>query len=309
MITFKKVSECTFAETVQIWNEGFAGYYVNLTMNTSSFLNKLSVEGLSPELSFVAYIDGEPAGFLLNGVRMIDGKKVAWNGGTGVAERFRGQGVGKALMEHALEIYRQEQVEIATLEAFVQNDRAIGLYKKVGYEIVDILAVYAHEGQCEVDPFRWLVKGEYLSERSQPQAVKSLPFYQSMGPWQTTADTARGESLIVYSPEGDAVGYALYHRILDETGTPVRVTLQQLGWDPFYTNVSDLIRFILAEVFHFELPIQRGTHVFPRTYQKVLRMLEGAGFACKSELVQMMKVMNSEGIGEEMVDAESISGI
>lgn len=310
MITVKKVSECSFAESVQFWNEGFAGYYVDLTMTLSQFLNKLQTEGLSPEQSFVAYIDGEPAGFLLNGLRIIDGKKVAWNGGTGVAERFRGQGVGKVLMQHALELYREEQVDIATLEAFVQNERAIGLYKKMGYEIVDTLELYGHEGECEVDPFRWQVKGEYSVERSVPQAVKTLPFYQSMSPWQTQADSLRGgESLIVYNEEGDAIGYALYTRVLNEAGVPARIVLMQLGWDPLYDDVKDLTRFLLAEVFQFELPLQRATHLLPETYQKVISMLEGAGFQMKSQLVHMMKVIREEGTREELLDAESIRGL
>jgi hypothetical protein len=38
-------------------------------------------------------------------------------------------------------------------------------------------------------------------------------------------------------------------------------------------------------------------------------MLEGAGFALKSELVQMVRLMRTDGIGEELFDAESISGI
>ena len=43
----------------------------------------LSWEGLSPRLSVVAFKNNEPVGIVKNGIREIDGKKVAWNCGTG----------------------------------------------------------------------------------------------------------------------------------------------------------------------------------------------------------------------------------
>ncbi len=51
------------------------------------------MEGLSAELSIIAFQDEQPVGIALSGLRTIDGKKVAWNGGTGVAVPLRSQGV------------------------------------------------------------------------------------------------------------------------------------------------------------------------------------------------------------------------
>lgn len=48
-------------------------------------------KGIPLENSLAIYVDGEPAGFVMNGVRDVDGKKLAWNGGTGIAPVFRGQ--------------------------------------------------------------------------------------------------------------------------------------------------------------------------------------------------------------------------
>ncbi|MFC9707709.1 GNAT family N-acetyltransferase [Paenibacillus sp. NPDC056933] len=67
---------------------------------------------------------------------------MAWNGGTGIAPAFRGQGIGRVLMLRSLELCREHGVEIAILEALAQNENAIKLYQYVGYEITDRLMFY-----------------------------------------------------------------------------------------------------------------------------------------------------------------------
>src|SRR5690606_28819443 len=124
---------------VEAWNKGFEGYYFDATTTVDQFTNRMVLEGLSPSLSILAFDCDKPVGLILNGVRMIDGKKVAWNGGTGVAKDYRRNGVGKQLMDATLAIYEEEGVQIATLEAIKQNEKAIKLYENKGYKIVDEL--------------------------------------------------------------------------------------------------------------------------------------------------------------------------
>jgi hypothetical protein len=77
----RRLSACSFDEAVKIWNEGFKGYFVDMTMSVDGYLSRLHGEGLSPEFSLLAFCEGGLAGFLLNGIRMSAGRKVAWNGG------------------------------------------------------------------------------------------------------------------------------------------------------------------------------------------------------------------------------------
>src|SRR6185503_17480629 len=124
-VEIRRLNTCTFDQAVQIWNEGFKGYFVDMTVSLDAYLRRFVGDGLSTEYSFIAFCDGKPAGFLLNGIRSNAGKRVAWNGGTGVSPEFRGQGIGKLLVEAALELYAEQGVEIATLEALINNEAAI----------------------------------------------------------------------------------------------------------------------------------------------------------------------------------------
>ncbi len=141
----KKLSQCTLDEALKAWNDGFEGYFVPIQLNAEAFLNRLVGEGLSPNHSIVAFDENRPVGIVLNGFRIVNGKKISWNGGTGVATDYRGKGVSRALMEETLAIYKQENVDIATLEVIKENERAIKLYEKYGYEISDHLLFISGE--------------------------------------------------------------------------------------------------------------------------------------------------------------------
>ena len=84
MVEIKKMAECKVDESVQAWNTGFEGYFFDMTTTPEAFEKRGRTEGLSDELSVVAFEEGVPVGLVRNGVRQWQGKKVAWNGGTGV---------------------------------------------------------------------------------------------------------------------------------------------------------------------------------------------------------------------------------
>jgi GNAT superfamily N-acetyltransferase len=196
---------------VKIWNEGFQGYFVDMTTSLDGYLTRLQRDGLSPELSLLSFCDGRPSGFLLNGIRMSAGRKVAWNGGTGVSPEFRGRGVGKALMRATLDLYGGHGVEVAMLECIRENQPAISLYQQFGYEIVDGLIFLRHTGKLDERAFSHTDSQRYSAEQVAPYAVGALEFYQELAPWQThwqSVSRNDGEALIVSDGKGEAVGYA-----------------------------------------------------------------------------------------------------
>ncbi|TGV13074.1 GNAT family N-acetyltransferase, partial [Mesorhizobium sp. M00.F.Ca.ET.186.01.1.1] len=146
MITIKRMSDCTFAEVTKAWNRGFEGYFVSIVMTEEMLVQRLGNEGYVMGLSVVAFDGEEPIGLVASGLRTIGGKKVAWNGGTGVATEYRRQGVGRQLIDATLELYKEAGVQVATLEAMSQNSKAIALYEQKGYEVVDRLLFWQRIG-------------------------------------------------------------------------------------------------------------------------------------------------------------------
>lgn len=65
--------------------------------------------------------------------------------GVAVYDRFQGAGIGNQLMDHARETARAESLDSLSLIVFAQNEGAVSLYRRLGYEIVDRRAVVPHD--------------------------------------------------------------------------------------------------------------------------------------------------------------------
>ncbi|WP_161974863.1 GNAT family N-acetyltransferase [Bacillus timonensis] len=290
MITIKRLSECTLEDAVVAWNKGFEGYYFNMTTTVDLFTRRMILEGLSPALSVVAYEGERPVGLILNGIRSINGKKVSWNGGTGVDPEYRGKGVGKKLMEATLAIYETEGVEVATLEAVKANEKAIALYEKVGYHIVDELLHLQHTGELSSDAFL-AENTQFTFTKGIPIDASQVPFYKAMVPWQTQWNNARdGESLLAMDENETVVGYAIYKRLFNEVGELQSIILMQCEAEPLHDKKEDIVRELLRMVFgQTDLKIAR-TAANLSVSNKILRdLLEKEGFTVKAEQVFMIK--------------------
>src|SRR6266540_4254665 len=102
---------------------------------------------LDAERDWIRQFDGTSSVFF---VAEVDGKivgqadahpgrapKETHVGTVGIAIRdgYRDLGLGRALMERLLEWMRDRQFKKACLEVFATNERAIALYKKLGFEV------------------------------------------------------------------------------------------------------------------------------------------------------------------------------
>lgn len=286
-ITIKRASACSLGELTDLWNEGFSDYFVPMKFTVEMFTNRFALDDLKPSLSVVAFIDDRPVGIILNGIRMVQGKKVAWNGGTCVSPEYRRYGVGKALMDASLAIYREEGVELATLEAFKDNARAIALYEQKGYKVIGHLEHY--ELRDAVNPISYDSHSSYTFKTGIPYDASKLDFYNNDLPWQSNWFNLRagGESLIIYDKD-QAVGYLIFRRNYDEHGKVRDIVLFQCEIDPQRQDEEEIVRFGLSQLFAAENPIPRCASFNTLSSQAVLKgILTSSGFTLRIEQVYM----------------------
>ncbi|MEU3979116.1 GNAT family N-acetyltransferase [Streptomyces sp. NPDC026672] len=84
-------------------------------------------------------------GYVLVGTR--PDRKRSWVLGLGVDERMRGRGMGRRLMEAALDLMRAEGVVEAALTVDPENASARALYQAFGFEQIDDRRDYFGPGQ------------------------------------------------------------------------------------------------------------------------------------------------------------------
>ncbi|MCP1123429.1 GNAT family N-acetyltransferase [Bacillus sp. 3103sda1] len=293
MYEIKSLGTLSFEEATNLWNAGFEGYFIEIKMTMDAFLARMTLEELSPSFSLVAFYNGQPVGIILNGIRMMHGKKIAWNGGTGVVSQFRYRGVGGELVRASLELYKKEGVDIATLEAISKNDAAIHLYKKMGYEVVDQLLMLQHTGILEEDAFQLLQSNTYHVKRGTAQDIHTIQISnEEIKPWQTEWMSVRkdGELLTVYDDTNEELAYFLYKKVLDQTGKQQATVLYQCYVDTKRLDQEDIVRFGLSEIFSpLQDQIKRMTMNLPSSNEVIVRILKEAGFIVGNEQVFMVQ--------------------
>lgn len=271
----KKLTDCTLREMVVAWNRGFNGYAVDLEMDEVMFVNRLVTEELSPHHSIVAFVEEEPVGIIMNGFRKRGGQSIAWNGGTAVAPEYRGSGIVHQLMQETMTIYEQERVEVATLEAIKSNKKAIKLYEKYGYAVVDELVFLVGRRQ-DVEPMEY--------ESCRPEQLLSLPNYQERVVWQCQPASIKHGEAYIFKENERVIGYSLFRKVWDEEEKLIRINVYQLK----LTDVSEphnLLR-MLAAFSKEDLPIMMVN--FVKDHMETRYLLEH-GFTVTAEQVWMEK--------------------
>ncbi|WML26990.1 GNAT family N-acetyltransferase [Neobacillus sp. OS1-33] len=282
-IALKKLTECTIQDTVTAWNRGFEGYFVPLEMTAELFFNRMVNEGLSLKHSLVAFDGEEPVAIVLNGFRIVDGKKIAWNGGTGIAAEYRGRGVSTRLMEEAIKVYSEAGVIVATLEAIKENDKAIRLYEKFGYEITDSLVYLGGTLDLSNTPL--------TSESIRPEQFPTFSFYKENVPWQCQWQSVRsGEAQIYFNSNQNPIGYSLYKRTWDQNGYLEKIFLYQL--ELFDRVNEETIKAIFTSISGEQQKTVNFMTINAPLSNPVIPLLLDLGFEKKTEQVQMVKKLN-----------------
>ena len=289
MINLRRMSECSFETALDAWNRGFQGYAVDLTQSLDQLLTRITYDELSLERSLIAFDGDQIVGFLMNAFRESDGRRLAWNGGTGVVPEWRGRGVGRLLMDATLKLYQTERVDVALLEALSNNHPAIELYKKCGYEIQEELTLLRSESEM----VNFAPAGNYSVKHVDLTAVGQLEFYRYRAPWQCQWKSllrSHGEACVVYDDRSSPVAYALYKRQFDNQGKVSRIALYQCEVIPEREDAADIAAHALQEVFGTARgKVLRSTHDFRKSNQTVVDLLINAGFTTFIEQVHMMK--------------------
>lgn len=291
-IEIKRLSDCPLKDGVEAYNRGFEGYFYDQKKDIDSFSKRFGLDELSPEYSVVAYYEGRPAGIVLSGIKNVNGKLVAWNGGTGVAKELRGKGAGKKLMNAVMDIYRENKVEIATLEAISRNEGAIELYKRLGYDVKKRLKFLQFNEAFTAQVFD-TPNSKYQIEHVSPQELTGIPFYQHQASWQNQ-NLHDASAIILRDEHHQIAGYSLYKKMYKD-GEIASIGLLQLEAAENRSHSANIIKTLLKHSFFpLDHAFQRTTVNTPDDKTQLLEVLQECGFKEWEEQVWMVKDLGAE---------------
>ncbi len=239
----RTLDRVSFEDGLRAWNDGFEGYAYAGRMTLAEWLEHLAHDEIAPEVSVIAFDGARPVGCVLSGMRETGGRKVAYNGGTGVAAEYRGKGVGGQLIEASLERYRAAGADVATLEVVTTNEPALRLYRRAGFEVADRLSV--QECPHAVAPAH--EDAQYRIVEFDPPTLAGLPFYRQDVPWQCQwQSVAGGRAVYLLSERGETLAYALVRRRHTALGEAMGVGLYQAAVAPGAQEAQDLLRHLVS---------------------------------------------------------------
>lgn len=272
-ITYELMSSVSFEKAHVLFNRGFEGYLMPMNLPFDTFVGRFGNDGLSPALSVVAFDGADPIGFVLQGMREVDGQRISWNGGTGIIPEYRGRKLGVSLMEEAEKLLKERNVSIATLEALSENKAAISLYEKCGYKVEDDLLFLRASG----------ILDSQLPDLASYEIIR-IPAAQTIGsnlfpmivPWQTDASNTPklgGEAVLITNNEEVQAACLIRKKCVFGNDTE-NITLFQVQEN----GNREALNILLAYALEYDQPINRTTYNFLKGSGHIVSSLQACGF-------------------------------
>lgn len=154
-IRLRKYHRSDRREVLAITEDSFGGFCLEANMEqhfgliAGSSWQERKRDGIDLDLrrhaahTFVAEVDGEVAGYVCT--RIYSSVLTGHIANLAVARRFQGIGVGRALMQAALEHFRQEGMHYARVETLEQNFKGQRLYPAFGFKEIGRQVFYFRE--------------------------------------------------------------------------------------------------------------------------------------------------------------------
>lgn len=141
----KSITNLDTDSLTQTFNIAFENYFVPFKLTPQLLHQRIHNSGIDLSHSIGAFENKKLVGFMLIAIDDWGDKKTAYNGGTGVIPKFRGQRLVKQMYDYAIPEFKKLGVEQLILEVICENEKAIKAYESVGMKIDRRLCCYSGE--------------------------------------------------------------------------------------------------------------------------------------------------------------------
>lgn len=152
----------TISELVKVFNQSFADYILPFQLTEEDFKTKLISENIALNNSVGAVVDDDIVGFILIGTDRMNDKFVAYNAGTGVIPKYRGNNLTAKMLNFLSHFLINKNIHRQQLEVLTENKFALKVYQKNGFQI-----------QRKLSCYKGIVNENQLSESI---TIKEIPF-------------------------------------------------------------------------------------------------------------------------------------
>lgn len=201
-----------FDQLYDAFMEAFSDYVIPFALTELQFRNHILLNGVDLERTIGVVVDEKLVGFTLNGFGSWRGVETVYDAGTGVIPAFRRRGFSEAMFERMLPEFKDNGTRQCLLEVISNNDGAVKLYEKLGFEQTRELALL----QCD-KPFNGVLEtpeGIEFSDIDEPEWEHLSTFWEGDPSWQNSIEALRRTNklkrFLGAFAEGRCVGYLVF---------------------------------------------------------------------------------------------------
>ncbi|MEO0894947.1 MAG: N-acetyltransferase [Bacteroidota bacterium] len=167
---------------VNTLTKAFKGYFVEMPNDVAYWDHRFKASRVNYDLSTGVFDQDRLVAFIVNAVDNVNGEMTAHNTGTGVIPHYRGQKWVDKMYDFILPIFQEKGIQTCSLEVIDQNERAIRVYKRIGFEIRKRIVCY--KGRIQTH--------SHMKPYLEPFPLEKLPALAgdpSMYSWDNTLTT------------------------------------------------------------------------------------------------------------------------
>ncbi|WP_425538095.1 GNAT family N-acetyltransferase [Microaceticoccus formicicus] len=192
--------------------DAFSDYQIKMKMPLEKFNQMLIRRGYVSEISVGAFRDDKLIGFILNGIRIFEGKLTVYDLGTGVLKEYRRQGIINNLFSYTKKLIKNIKAEQYLLEVIKTNDSALELYKNNNFKIRRELECFKmNKTDIKLD-----IKYE-TKHLDNLDFKKVIDFWDFIPSWQNSIDSINSTAISflnsVVEIDNKIVGYGIIDKL------------------------------------------------------------------------------------------------
>lgn len=146
------------------FNRAFSDYLFPFRLTEQEMAAKIETENIVLENSVGAFADGQLVGLILIGIDDTNEETFAYNAGTGVIPECRGQHLTEKMYGFLFAHLAKKQIFSHRLEVVALNQRAIPVYRKIGFETLRTFACF--KGKVSESSYTHEIRTIDLPERA-----------------------------------------------------------------------------------------------------------------------------------------------
>lgn len=193
--------------------EAFSDYQVDMQMSETQFRQRVVRDRVELESSVGAFADERMIGFYMNGRGIWEGKQTAYDAGTGVVPDYRRRGVARELFDFMVPRLKERGITQYLLEVLTSNERAVALYRKIGFAEVRRLAVLRSKQMVKTSGD---VEGLSIRRLEEPDWDVFCAYWDGKPSWQSSIDAVEvvkdQREIVGAFVDGKCMGYGIVYR-------------------------------------------------------------------------------------------------